>query len=214
MTKENIGRQKVSHETFCEILDKNLSNLGIEHSNKQIDDLFAFYLVLVEWNKTHNLTRIIDEHDAAVKHFADSLLLLKTGLEMPANAQIADIGSGAGFPGIPLSFFIKDASFSLIEKNRKKAGFLFYIKTLFKLKHIEIINDSIENIDKIFNLLTVRAVNIEESFLRNIQKNITDNGAIALYLSGKQTVDIASMKNREYDFNFSGLQRKISILSL
>lgn len=84
----------------------------------------AFYALLTEYNAKFNLTRITDEEDCRIKHFYDSLLGEKF---FPAGARCAEVGSGGGFPSVPLLIARADLSFLLIESVGKKCGFLEHV---------------------------------------------------------------------------------------
>lgn len=83
----------------------------------------SFYELLIERNKTTNLTRITDPADAAIKHFLDSLLCLKY-LNFDRPRTLLDVGTGPGFPGIPLKIVCPEMQVYLLESNNKKANFL------------------------------------------------------------------------------------------
>ena len=81
--------------------EKGLQQLDLELSPKQIDQFLKFYELLIEWNKVMNLTGITEFEEVISKHFLDSLLLVKA-YDMSKVKSIIDVGTGAGFPGIPL----------------------------------------------------------------------------------------------------------------
>ena len=90
-------------------------------------DAFAYYAdELLRWNETRNLTGITDPDGIAEKHFLDSVLLLKC-LEIPEGALLLDLGTGAGFPGIPLKIMRPDLRFILLDSLRKRVEFLEHI---------------------------------------------------------------------------------------
>ena len=80
---------------------KYLEELNIYPTQDQLDKLNKFYNLLIEWNKKINLTRIVDEKDVYLKHFYDSLTLIKA-YDLTKDITLCDIGTGAGFPGIVL----------------------------------------------------------------------------------------------------------------
>ncbi len=104
-----------------------------------------YYHELLDWNAKINLTTITAPADAAIKHFLDSILLLKY---MPLSGSLIDIGTGAGFPGIPLKIMRPELSVVLVEAVRKKASFLKQIIRLLKLDGIEVYNGRIEVFDR------------------------------------------------------------------
>ena len=102
---------------------------GLELASDQIEEFLLFLQELKEWNKKFNLTAINDEEEILIKHFIDSLSCL---LGVPVKIykrirKIIDIGSGAGFPGIPLKIYQPKFDLTLLEATRKKVEFLHYI---------------------------------------------------------------------------------------
>lgn len=99
---------------------------GLRLSSEQVDRLRRFYALLVEANKTTNLTRIVDEQEAVIKHFLDSLSVF-AGLE-PGScdrpSRFIDVGAGAGFPGIPLLIACPSWKGTMLEATRKKVDFI------------------------------------------------------------------------------------------
>ncbi len=84
-----------------EVFISELKKLGIALSNLQKHQLQEYYELLVEWNKKINLTRIIEKQDVYLKHFYDSLTILKV-IDLNKNYKLCDVGTGAGFPGVVL----------------------------------------------------------------------------------------------------------------
>lgn len=99
------------------------ADVGIELDDKQLSKLERYYELLIEWNKKMNLTRITEPEEVAVKHFADSLTLLNF-VEIPEGASVIDVGTGAGFPGIPLKIARPDIRLTLLDSLNKRLTFL------------------------------------------------------------------------------------------
>jgi len=123
-----------------------------------LDKLFNLYLKeLMEWNKKFNLTSITDPQEIKVKHFEDSLSLLKI-IELK-NQSIVDIGTGAGFPGIPLKIACPNIKLTLLEATRKKTEFLKHLVKVLNLKDVEIIwGRAEEKARPIYDIAVARAV--------------------------------------------------------
>ncbi len=96
---------------------------GIGISDEQLLKFQCYAELLVEWNEKMNLTAIVEPHDIAVKHFIDSISLLKC-ITVPQDASVIDIGTGAGFPGIPLKIMRNDIKLSLLDSLNKRLIFL------------------------------------------------------------------------------------------
>ena len=104
-----------------------------EHVSK-----FMIYLKqLKEWNKTTNLTSIVKDEEVVIKHFIDSIAAIKAE-NFVDGSLIFDIGSGAGFPGIPIKILRPDLRLVLVEPSKKKSSFLRYIIGLLKLRDVDI----------------------------------------------------------------------------
>jgi len=146
----------MNKEEFIEECNK----LNIEIDDEKLYLLDKYKDLLILWNKKFNLTTIIEENEIYLKHFYDSLCLIKsTNLD---NKKICDFGTGAGFPGIVLSIIFKNSKITLIESNNKKITFLTEVKKELKLDNLEIINDRVETYSKNnrekFDIVTCRAV--------------------------------------------------------
>ena len=105
------------------LLLENLASLGINVSGPQMDKLEKYAGLLIETNKKFNLTAITDPAEIAVKHFADSLSVL-TVPGFSESAAVIDIGTGAGFPGVPLIIACSDIRFTLLDSTGKKLNFI------------------------------------------------------------------------------------------
>ena len=119
-------------------LMKQLFNLhNIDITNEQIEKFNKFYELLIEYNKSFNLTAITNYKDVILKHFIDSVINYK---EYTENAYICDIGTGAGFPGIPLKIMRPDLKLVLVDSLNKRVNFLNIVIENLKLTDIETIH--------------------------------------------------------------------------
>ena len=96
---------------------------GFDLSPGMLRDFAQYAQLLDEWNQKMNLTAITEPHEVAAKHFLDSLLLLKA-VEIPQNASLIDVGTGAGFPGVPVKIARPDLAVTLLDSLNKRIGFL------------------------------------------------------------------------------------------
>lgn len=98
-------------------------NYGIDLTQQQATSLDTYAQMLVEWNEKINLTAITEPQDMAVKHFLDSLLLLKAAV-LPQGASLIDVGTGAGFPSVPVKVVRPDLQLNLLDSLNKRLVFL------------------------------------------------------------------------------------------
>lgn len=117
--------------------------LGFELSHQQLDGFRRYYEELVRWNRRMNLTAIVDCEEVQLKHFLDSItvgLCLKD-----APVAVLDVGTGAGFPGLPLKLLYRSIRLSLLESKGKKSAFLHHITGVLGLEGVEILTGRAED---------------------------------------------------------------------
>ena len=132
------------------IFENGLNELGISISDQQKQQYIRFYEMLVEKNKVMNLTAITEFEEVIVKHFLDSLAIVKVlSKEMLASdVSIIDIGTGAGFPGIPLKIAFPDIKITLLDSLNKRINFLKEVCEELKLENVELIHGRSEDFGK------------------------------------------------------------------
>ncbi len=131
-----------------EALRKGSEALGLRLTDRMSEALLIYMAELIRWNKKTNLTSIEKPEDIVVGHFLDSLAFLKAfTLKEGKGGRIADIGTGAGFPGIPLKIYLGSITLTLIESSGKKASFLHHIIGLLGLDDVRIVNNRIEELE-------------------------------------------------------------------
>jgi 16S rRNA (guanine527-N7)-methyltransferase len=134
-----------------ELLRDGIIELEFTPSKEQLNAFMTYLSELKKWNKAYNLTGLKNDKDIVIKHFFDSLLYLKAisvGIDSYREGEIrvADVGSGAGFPGIPMKIMRPEIEMYLIEPSRKKSAFLRHVIRRLELKQIEVIENRIEEI--------------------------------------------------------------------
>ena len=134
----------VEHKSnFLSILKSSAASLDIQLDNDQAT-LFEQYLEhLKSWNCTTNLTSINSDSEITIKHFIDSIAALNAE-HFPNGCLVFDVGTGAGFPGIPLKIVRPDIRLKLIEPVKKKSSFLRYIVGTLHLEQVEIFDEPLE----------------------------------------------------------------------
>lgn len=137
-----------------------LKKLGIKTTDKQLEQLDTYYNMIINYNMHTNLTRITEEKEVYLKHFYDSLTLVKS-VELD-NQSLIDIGTGAGFPGIVLKIFFPNLKITLLDSLNKRIIFLNSVIEKLELKDIIAIHDRAEefaiNNRESFDIVTSRAV--------------------------------------------------------
>lgn len=140
---------------------KEVENLGLKLTEEQLELLKKYAKELLSYNEHTNLTAIKTIEDVYLKHFYDSLTLIKI-LEPKKNEKLLDIGSGAGFPGLVLAIIFPNLQISLLDSNHKKIDFLNHIISILNLKNVNTIYDRCEIFSKKhieeFDYITSRAV--------------------------------------------------------
>ncbi len=112
-----------------------------------VSKFYNFFIELKRWNQKFNLIGLKFDKDIIIKLFIDSLYFIKTNIISQCET-ILDIGSGAGFPGIPNAIYLTNKKFFLVDSIKKKCQFLINIKNILKLDNIEIINARAESLSK------------------------------------------------------------------
>ena len=144
-------------ETFI----KEVEKLNISITKENLASLAKYKDLLVEYNKKFNLTAIKSDEEIYLKHFYDSLTLIKA-YSINGNLKLLDIGTGAGFPGLVLKIFYPDLELTLLDSNHKKIAFLEVVIKELNLKNVTCINSRAENLPKTyreyFDIVTSRAV--------------------------------------------------------
>ncbi len=118
---------------------------GISLTETQIRDFGRFEEILLDWNRRFNLTAITGREDIRTKHFLDSLSCLKA-MPLRPGMRVIDIGTGAGFPGIPLKLAAPDIRLTLVESIRKKADFCRHAVAELQLREVTVLNARAEDV--------------------------------------------------------------------
>ncbi len=129
---------------YLNIFYNGLSKLGISLSDRQIEQFICFYDILTERNKVMNLTAITEIIE---KHFLDSLSLVKA-IDLSGDKKVIDVGTGAGFPGIPIIISYPQLHITLLDSLNKRIGFINDVIKLLNLKNVETIHGRSEELGK------------------------------------------------------------------
>lgn len=143
-----------------EILRTGAEELGVALTVEQINSSFIYLAELKKWNRKINLTAITEDREMVIKHVLDSLSYLR-GFTPAPGLRLLDMGSGAGFPALPLKIALPEIAVTLVESAKKKASFLRHIMRTLKLTDAEIIDKRTEelpgSLSGVFDVVTARA---------------------------------------------------------
>lgn len=146
---------------FCNLFNEQLSTIDISINDEQLEKFYLFMNLLLEWNEKINLTAITEPSEVITKHFIDSLTINKF---IEKDSRVIDIGTGAGFPGIPLGIIRDDIEIVLVDSLNKRVQFLNEIIEKLELKKVIAIHARAEELGnmkeyrEMFDIATSRAV--------------------------------------------------------
>ena len=184
----------------------NICNkINIEISDDQINCFEKYYELLIEKNKVMNLTAITDKEDVIVKHFIDSIALIPyltdKGINTNNELKIIDIGTGAGFPGLPLKIMMPDVKFTLLDSLNKRVSFLNEVIDELKLKDIEALHGRAEDYAsdnkyrEKYDICVSRAVANLSTLSEYCIPFVKEDGYFISYKAGESEEEINNSKN-------------------
>ena len=163
----------------ADLLKEGIKELGLLYSEKQIGAFLEYLAELKKWNKAYNLTGLKTDRAIIIKHFLDSLLFARA--LPPETLTLADIGSGAGFPGIPIKIIFPHLSVFLVEPTQKKAIFLRHISSRLQLRQVEIIDKRVEDLKGLkVDVAVTRALCSIREFIDKAKDILNKNGILVL----------------------------------
>lgn len=178
---------------FKSMVDK----LNIDLSDSQYDQFIKYYEMLIKWNEVMNLTAITEFDEVIVKHFVDSISLIKA-IDVNKKINIIDIGTGAGFPGIPLKIAYPNLKITLLDSLNKRVGFLNEVINELDLKDIEALHGRAEDYAKAgqlrekYDLCVSRAVANLATLSEYCLPYVKVGGKFISYKSEKLAEELAS----------------------
>ena len=196
---------------FRRSLETAIADLGVERLDEDATlKLVRHYSMMLEWNRRINLTRITDPDEAARFHYAESLY----GLHLIGDAKtLLDIGSGAGFPAVPLAIARRDLNLTALESNRKKALFLREVKSALDLQNFSVAAERVEQFDwSRFELLTCRALDHCEEILPTIIERLRKPQRLMLYCGSALAARLAAIDIRSEDHPIPHSEQRLIVL--
>lgn len=180
-------------------LSKCVDSIGITMTNEQLSYFSTYTDLLLEWNNKMNLTAITDQFEIAVKHFVDSLFGLKF---IKKNSRIIDVGTGAGFPGIPIKIASPTVSLTLLDSLNKRLNFLNTVISELNLTDTKTIHSRAEDgatktshLREKFDISVSRAVSQLNILSEYCLPYIKVGGTFLAYKGSNTTEEINNAKN-------------------
>ena len=184
-----------------EILKKATSEIGINLNDTQLDKFQKYYEILIERNKVMNLTAITEVNDVVTKHFVDSISLINY-FDLN-NKKIIDVGTGAGFPGIPLAIILENTEFTLMDSLNKRINFLNDVIELCELNNVTTIHSRAEDLGRNveyrekFDICVSRAVANLSTLLEYCIPFVKVGGSFISYKSGNVDEELDASKSAQ-----------------
>jgi 16S rRNA (guanine527-N7)-methyltransferase len=180
------------------LLKETLEALGL-YSPEILHTFQVYAQLLAETNKIHNLTSIKEE-DTELLHFVDSILPLKF-YEIPNGAKVIDLGSGAGFPGLPIKIVRPDIELTLVDARQKKVNFLNDVISKLGLKDVVAIHGRIESLcndskmKRKFDVVCTRALSATKNLIAMTEPYLSKNGVAIFWKGPSLNEEIQAAKN-------------------
>jgi len=192
---------KIGSKEWSDLIIEGAAAFDIDLNPRHTSQFAAHAAELVRWNQKINITAITDPFEVAVKHVLDSLPAARF---IPGDAGLLDMGSGGGFPGLPLKILMPSLSVTLIDASRKKVSFLKHVIRTLKLDNIEALHIRAEDLadDPLyrhrFDVVISRAVSSLDLFCRLALPLLIDAGHIVALKGDLASGEINELQGRGF----------------
>lgn len=192
-----------------ELLEAGLELMKIEYSPAQVEKIDSFISELLLFNARFDLINAKTTSEIIVRHIFDSLVAIKF---FEKGETIADIGSGAGFPGIALAIFLPEKQFTLVERSERRVGFLQNVKAILQLDNVEILCKDFQKLKQNFNTVSARALrSLDTKVFTSLLALLSEEGSLVLY-KGRKDKTRAEIHSLQQEINVQKLS--VNIFSL
>jgi 16S rRNA (guanine527-N7)-methyltransferase len=192
------------------LLKEGLVKLGLEESESRILPLLERYIEEIElFNPAYGLVKVKDRRELIVKHILDSLAPIEVIRDLSKNNasfKVADVGSGAGLPGIPLAVCLPNAAFTLVERMGRRAGFLRDAVAVLGLPNVTVEEAEMEKLasadENRFDLIVFRAFKpLDSALLKGLFALLKPSGFLAAYKGRRQAIEeeMGGLQNLSWD---------------
>src|SRR4030042_3348573 len=171
----------------AELLAEGLGRLAIDCPPARLQALERYRLELELWNRRYGFVKA-SGNQLVVRHFLDSLAGLPVLARLSPHRTVLDVGSGAGFPGLPLALFLEDSRFVLLERSARKAAFLGNVVALLGLANVRVLEMQLRGLEERFDLLTFRAGRPLDRELPALRRVLAPGGTIAAYKGRRERI--------------------------
>ena len=172
-----------------------------------LEPMYRHWQLVLQWNERTNLTAIKSDREALLRHYADSLVMASN---LPRSGRVLDVGSGGGFPGIPLAIVRRDLNWVLLEPRKKRVSFLQMVKSRLQLNHVDVVNGrSDQKVTHLCDAAVTRATFSDEAGARSVMDWLKPDG----YLLALRALDAEKWQQSEQiDTGFGSHVRRIDCL--
>lgn len=189
---------------MIDILLDGLEKIGVADSGRKAAALKLYISEILDFNPTLKLVGDKDEEDIIIRHILDSAVGYSLFLEYTKEGDIiADLGSGSGLPGIVLAILLEDRNFVLVERMKRRVGFLRGVVARLKLDNVRIEENDIKDIGEKYNALTCRAFHPLSDIAKESVKLLDSSGYALMYKGQRKSVDreLEQLSANGYTFN-------------